>query len=120
MISCGFSKTIAQGALVGGLTGGVGAGLTSGISGALSSPGPGQYGPQLVTGSPGFDYGLAKGISGLATGALGAGLRGGDPLTGALTGGLSGFVSGSTQPSLGTDTSRLLGGATSFALGQAL
>lgn len=110
---------IAEGALIGGVTGGVGAGLTSGISGAMSTPGPGQYGPQLFTGSPGMDYGLAKGLSGVVTGALGSGLRGGDPLTGSLTSGLSGFVSGATQPSLGSDTSRLLGGATSMALGQA-
>jgi hypothetical protein len=104
---------IAQGALVGAVTGGVGSGVTSAVSGALSSPGPSEYGPQLATGSASTDYGIAKGLGGAASGAAGAALTGGNPLTAALTGGVGGFVGGSTGSSL-------LGGAASSVLGQAL
>jgi len=112
---------IAQGALVGGITGGVGAGVTSAVSGALSTPGVGQYGPQLATGSPGLDYGIAKGLGGAASGAAGAALTGGDPLRAGLLGGATGFVTGYAKPTFGLSNleSQALGGALSFGLGQA-
>ena len=112
---------IAQGALVGAVTGGVGAGVTSGVSGALSGPGAGGYGPQLATGSAGLDYGIAKGLGGLASGAAGAALTGGDPLRAGLLGGVTGFVTGYAKPTFGLSNmeSSALGGALSYGLGQA-
>lgn len=112
---------IAQGALIGAVGGGIGAGVTSGVSGALSEPGVGQYGPQLATGSTGLDYGIAKGLGGLASGATTAALSGGDPLRAGLLGGLTGFATGYAKPTFGlsgTETA-LLGGALSYGLGQA-
>lgn len=112
---------IAQGALVGAVTGGIGAGVTSGVSGVLSDPGVGQIGPQLATGSPGMDYGIAKGLGGLFSGATGAALTGGDPVKAGLLGGVSGLVTGYAKPTFGLSgtESSLLGGALSYGLGQA-
>ena len=112
---------IAQGALIGGITGGVGAGVSNVIGGALSSPGVGEYGPQLATGSPALDAGILKGVTGAVTGGLGAGLSGGDPLRGALLGGVTGGISGAAGQALGlgsTGTSAL-GGALGFGLSAA-
>jgi len=112
---------IAQGALVGGITGGVGAGVTGAVAGELSAPGVGQYGPQLATGSAGLDYGIAKGLGGLASGAAGAALTGGDPLKAGLLGGVTGFATGYAKPTFGLSNleSQALGGALSYGLGQA-
>ena len=112
---------IAQGALIGGITGGVGAGVSNVIGGALSSPGVGEYGPQLATGSAALDAGIQKGISGAVTGGLGAGLSGKDPLRGALLGGVTGGFSAAAGNALGlgsTGTSAL-GGALGFGLSAA-
>ena len=112
---------IAKGALIGGVTGGVGGGISNVIGGALSSPGVGEYGPQLATGSPALDAGLQRGITNFATGGLGAGLAGGNVLRGALLGGVSGGISGAAGTALelgGTGTSAL-GGALSTGLGAA-
>jgi hypothetical protein len=112
---------IAQGALVGGLTGGVGGGISNVIGGTLSSPGPGQYGPQLATGSPSLDAGIIKGVTGATTGALGAALTGKDPLRAALLGGASGGISAAAGNALGfspTGTSAL-GSALGFGLSSA-
>ena len=112
---------IAEGALVGAVTGAVGAGVTSGVSGALSGPSVGEYGPQLATGSAGLDYGIAKGLGGLASGAAGAALTGGDPLRAGLLGGVTGLVTGYAKPTFGLSNmeSSALGGALSYGLGQA-
>jgi len=105
---------IAQGALIGGITGGVGAGVSNVIGGALSSPGVGEYGPQLATGSAALDAGIQRGLTGAVTGGLGAGLSGGDPLRGALLGGVTGGISGAAGQALG------LGSTGTSALGSAL
>ena len=112
---------IAKGALIGGITGGVGAGVSDVVGGALSSPGVGEYGPQLATGSTALDAGILKGVTGAVTGGLGAGLSGGDPLRGALLGGVTGGISGAAGQALGlgsTGTSAL-GGALGFGLSAA-
>ena len=112
---------IAQGALIGGITGGVGAGVSNVIGGALSTPGVGEYGPQLATGSAALDAGIQRGLTGIVTGGIGAGLSGGDPLRGALLGGATGGISGAAGQALGlgsTGTSAL-GGALGFGLSAA-
>jgi hypothetical protein len=112
---------IAQGALVGAVTQGVGAGVSNVLGGVLSLPGAGGYGPQLATGSAGLDYGIAKGLGGLASGAAGAALTGGDPLRAGLLGGVTGLVTGYAKPTFGLSNmeSSALGGALSYGLGQA-
>ena len=105
---------IAKGALIGGITGGVGAGVSNVIGGALSTPGVGEYGPQLATGSTALDAGILKGVTGAATGGLDAALRGRDPLRGALLGGVTGGISAAAGNALG------LGSTGTSALGSAL
>jgi len=112
---------IAKGALIGGITGGVGAGVSNVIGGALSSPGVGEYGPQIATGSPALDAGILKGVTGAVTGGLRAGLSGGDPLRGALLGGATGGISEAAGQALGLGPmgTSALGGALGFGLSAA-
>ena len=112
---------IAKGAWMGGITGGIGAGVSDVVGSALSSPGVGQYGPQLATGSAALDAGIQRGLTGIVTGGIGAGLSGGDPLRGALLGGVTGGISAAAGNALGLDSTgtSALGGALGFGLSAA-
>jgi len=117
---------IAQGALIGAVTGGVGAGVTDVATQALGGDtlSAGLQGPVRAAelgGSTSLASGAIKGISGLATGGLGAALGGGDPLRGALLGGVGGAATGylGSELGLGKIGSAALGGAISTGLGQA-
>lgn len=114
---------VLEGALIGGISAAVGAGVTHVVGQALGGTieaGKGLTGATIAD-SQALGMGVAKGFGGAASGALGAGLSGGNPLFGALTGGLgSGLTAAATQGfGLSPMESRLLGGALSYGLGQA-
>jgi len=117
---------IAQGALIGGITGGVGAGISSAATQALGGDtlSAGLQGPvrsPSLFDSSALGAGAVKGLTGAATGGLGAALSGGDPLRGALLGGATGGISGAAGNALGLGSlgTSALGGAVGFGLSAA-